>query len=119
MPTAACRDDRASIFRPPTAAFVNVNAVMVPQDWIDHDPRGLNRVFTREQRAVTGHGVAEKPLVRRFVARPLFRQVKLLLLSDEILACELDACGKGNCRVGGDPEAQVVRSAGQGLRVGE
>jgi hypothetical protein len=40
---------------------------MVPQDWIDHDPRGLNRVFTREERAVAGHGVVEKPLVGRFV----------------------------------------------------
>src|ERR1035441_449675 len=115
MPTAVRSDDRVSVFRSPAAAFVNMNTVMVLENRIDHDPRGLNRVFSSEERAVAGHGVAKKPLVGRFVARPFFRQIKLLLLSDEIFARELDACGKGNRRIGGDPEAQVIRSAGHWL----
>src|ERR1035441_7120119 len=113
MPTAVCSDDRVSLLRPPATAFVKANAVVSLEDRIDNYPRGLNRVFSREERAVAGHGVTEKPLVGRFVARPLFRQVKLFLLSDEILARELDACGKGNGRVGREPEAQVVGTAGQ------
>src|ERR1035437_7659172 len=113
MPTAVCSDDRVSLLWPPTAAFVIANAMMSLEDRIDNHPRGLNRVFSREERAVAGHGVTEKPLVGRFVARSLFRQVKLFLLSDEILARELDPCGKGNGRVGGEPKAQVVGSAGQ------
>ena len=37
-----------------------------PKDWLDHRPGGLNRVLTGEQRAVTGHGVAQEPLVGWF-----------------------------------------------------
>ena len=70
------------------------------EDRIDNYPRGLNRIFAREERTVAGHGVAKKPLVGGLVARPFFRQVKLLLLSDKLFARELDACGKGNGRVG-------------------
>jgi hypothetical protein len=100
MPTAVRRDDRVSLLRPPGVAFVQANAVMVLEDRIDHNPRGLNRIFSREERAVAGHGVAEKPLVGRFVSRPLFRQVEFSLLSNEILACDLHARGKSNGWIG-------------------
>ena len=99
MPAAARGDDRISLFRPPTASFVRPNAVMGFEDRIDYRPCGLNRVFPREERAVAGHGVAEKPLVGRFVARPLFRHVELLLLSDEIFARELYAGSESTSRV--------------------
>jgi hypothetical protein len=110
MPTTVRRDDRVSLLRPPTAAFVGANAVMILEDRIDNCPRGLNRVFAREKGAVTSHGVAEQPLVGRFVARPNFRKVKLSLLSDEILARELHARGNSYGRVGRKPKAKVVGS---------
>jgi hypothetical protein len=100
MPTAVRRDDRVSLLRPPAVALVQANAMMVLEDRINYYPRGLNRIFSCEERAVAGHGVAEKPFVGRFVSRPLFRQVKLFLLSDEILARDLDARGKCNSWIG-------------------
>jgi len=40
--------------------------------WIDHRPCGLNRVLTGKERSIAGHGVAQKPLVRRFLSRLFF-----------------------------------------------
>ena len=108
MPTAVCSDDRVSLLRSPTAAFVKVNAVMGLEDRIDHRPRGLNRVFTREERAVTGHGVAEKPLVGRFLSRLYIRKIELSLLSDEILTRKLYAGSESNSRVRRESKAKVV-----------
>ena len=83
------------------------------KDWIDHRPGGLNCVLTGEERSIAGHGVAQKPLVGRFLSRLFFRQVELSLLPDELLPCELDASGEGDGRAGGEPEAQVVGPAGR------
>jgi hypothetical protein len=82
------------------------------QDWIDHGPSGLNSILTGEERAITRHGVAQKPFVGRFLSRSLFKQVELSLLADEFLSRELDASGECDGRVGGEPEAQVVGPAG-------
>ena len=75
--------------------------MMVLKDWIDHRPGGLNRVLTGEKRAVAGHGVAQEPLVGRFLARLFIEQVKLALVADELLAGALDASGQGNGGAGG------------------
>jgi len=83
------------------------------KDWIDHRPGGLDRVFTGEERSIAGHGVAQKPLVGRFLYRRLFEQVEFSLVPDELLPCELDASGEGDGRAGGEPEAQVVGPAGR------
>ena len=86
MPTAVWSDERVSLFRPPGAAFVTENRVMVLEDPIDHLPCGFNRVFASEERPVALHGVAQKPFVRRFLSRLFIGQIKLSLLSDEFLA---------------------------------
>ena len=59
------------------------------KDWIDHRPSGLDRVLTGEERSIADHGVAQKPLVGRFLSRLFFEQVELSLLPDEFLPCEL------------------------------
>ena len=59
------------------------------QDWIDHRPGGLDCVLAGEERAIAGHGVAQKPLVGRFLSRSFFEQVELSLLADELLPGEL------------------------------
>jgi hypothetical protein len=41
------------------------------EDPINNDPRGLNRIFTSEQRTVAGHGISKESLVRCFLSRPL------------------------------------------------
>jgi hypothetical protein len=43
--------------------------MVILEDRIDHGPGGFNCVFAREERAVAGHGVAQKPLVGRFLSR--------------------------------------------------
>ena len=69
MPTAVRGDECVSLFRPPCAAFVAANRVMVLQNPIDHLPCGFNRVLAGEERPVAFHGVAQKPFVRRFLSR--------------------------------------------------
>ena len=85
-----------------------------PKNWIDHRPRGLNRVFARKERSIADHGVAQKPLVGRLLSRLIFEEIELALFPDEILSCELDASREGNGRTGREPEAQVVGRAGLG-----
>ena len=75
--------------------------MVVLQDRVDHRPGGLNRVLTGEERAVAGHGVAQKPLVGRFLSRLFINQVELALVADELLACALDASGEGDGGVRG------------------
>jgi len=104
----ACSNDRVSLFRSPAAALVGASPVVGPKNWIDHCPRGLNRAFTRKERSIADHGVAQKPLVGRFLSRLIFEEVELTLFPDEIFSCELDASGEGNGRTGREPEAQVV-----------
>ena len=45
------------------------------KDRIDHRPSGLNRVFTREECSIAGHGVAQEPFVGRFLSRLFFEKV--------------------------------------------
>ena len=111
VPAAIRSDDRVSLFRPPSAALVGASPVVGLKDWIDHRPGGLYRVFTGEERSIAGHGVAQKPLVGRFLCRPFFEQVELSLVPDELLPCDLDASGQGDGRAGGKPESQVVGPA--------
>ena len=76
-------------FGPQLSAPVGSNPVVRLKDWIDHRPGGLDRVLTGEERSIAGHGVAQKPLVGRFLSRLFFEQVELSLLPDELLPCEL------------------------------
>ena len=78
------------------------------QDWINHSPGSFHRVLTGEERSVAGHGVAQKPLVRRFFSRALFEQVELSLLPDELLPCEVNASREGDGRAGGKPETKEI-----------
>jgi hypothetical protein len=66
------------------------------KDWIDHGPGGLNCVLTGKKRSIADHGVAQKPLVRRFLPVLFFEQVELPLVPDELLPRELDASGEGD-----------------------
>jgi hypothetical protein len=86
MPAAIRGNDRISLFRTPSVSLVRANPVVNFEDRIDHRPSCFNRVLAREECAVAGHGVAQKPFVGRFLSGPFFQQVKLSLLSDEILA---------------------------------
>ena len=52
------------------------------KNWLDYRPSGFNCFLAREERAVTGHGVAQQPLVRRFLAWLLFDQVEFSLVAD-------------------------------------
>jgi hypothetical protein len=61
------------------------------KDWIDHRPGGLNCVLTGEECTIADQGIAQKPLVGRFLSRPFFKQVELSLLPDELIPRELDA----------------------------
>jgi hypothetical protein len=72
MPAAVRGDDRIRLFRTPAAALVRTNPVMGFEDWIDHRPSSFHRIFPCEERAVAGHGIAQKSLVGRFLSRPLF-----------------------------------------------
>lgn len=85
--------------------------MVIFEDWIDYCPGGFERVFTREERSVTGHGVAQKPFVGRFFSRLFFGQVKLSLLADELFSWKLYASSERNCGVRGQPETQMVGTA--------
>ena len=61
---------------------------------------------------MAGHGVAQKPLIGRFLPGWVFEQVEFPLLADELLPYELDASGQGDVRAGREPETQVVGPAG-------
>jgi hypothetical protein len=50
-------------------ASVGTHAVVFPKDWIDDRPRGFDCVLTGEKRSVAAHGIAQEPLVGRFVSR--------------------------------------------------
>ena len=76
------------------------------EDRLDHRPGGLNRVLTGEERSVAGHGVAQEPLVGRFLSRLFFDQVEFSLVADELLPCALDASGEGD---GGTGESRNRR----------
>ena len=75
------------------------------QDWIDHRPGGLDCVLAGEERAIARHGVAQKPLVGRFLSRLLFKQEEFSLLADEFFSGELYASGEGDGRAWGEPES--------------
>ena len=69
MPSTIRSDEHISLFRSPGAAFVAANPMMVLENPIDHLPCGFNRVLASEQRPIASHSVAQKPFVRRFLAR--------------------------------------------------
>ena len=87
MPATVRCDQDISLFRPPSAALVGKRSEVGLKDWLDHRPGGLDRVFTGEERAVAGHGVAQEPLVGRFLSRLFFDQVEFSLVADELLPC--------------------------------
>lgn len=91
MPAAIGGDKRVGPFRPPGAAFVSANRMVVLEDSIDHFPCSFNRVLAREERPVALHCVTQKPFVRRFLSRLFVTKVKLSLFSNEFLARKLDA----------------------------
>ena len=86
--------------------------MVIPEDRVDNRPSGLNRILTREKRAVACHRVAEKPLIGRFLSRLFIKQVQLTLVTDKILTCTLNASGERDGGVGGKAEAQIVGPTG-------
>src|SRR5450432_544185 len=106
-------DNRVSLFRPPTSAPVGASLVVPLKDWVNYRPCGFHRVLASEECSIAGQGVAQEPLVGRFLSRPFLEQVELSLLPDELLPREFDASCDGDGRVGRDPEAQVVGRAGR------
>jgi len=78
--------------------------VMGLEDRIDNRPRCLNRISRVKSAPSPAMASPRKPLVGRFVARPLFRHVELLLLSDEIFARELYAGSESTSRVRRDAD---------------
>src|ERR1039458_2126564 len=111
VPTAVRSDNRVSLFRPPTSTPVGASLVVPLKDRVNYRPGGLHRILTSEQCSVACKGVAQEPLVGRFLSRPFLEQVELSLLPDELLPGEFDASCDGDGRVGRDPEAQVVGRA--------
>ena len=85
--------------------------MMVLKDWIDHRPCCLNCVLTGEERSIAGHGVAQEPLVGRFLSRLFFDQVEFSLLANELLPGALDASGEGDGGSWGELESQIVGPA--------
>jgi hypothetical protein len=83
------------------------------KNWLDHRPRGLNCFLTSEERPVADHGVAQQPLVGRFLSRLLFDQVEFSLVADEFLPCVLDASRQGDGGTWGEAESQIVGPAGR------
>jgi len=61
------------------------------EDGIHDLPGSLDRVLPGEERAVTGHGIAEQPLVGRLLVWLGVEQQQLALFPDELLARALDA----------------------------
>ena len=69
---------------------------MVPlKDWVNHRPGGFHRVLASEECSIAGQGVAQQPLVRRFLARLFLEEVELALLPDELLPGDFDASCDG------------------------
>jgi len=85
-PAAIWSDDRFSLFWTPAAALVWANLGVVFQDRIDDRPGSFHGILTCEKRSIAGHGIAQKPLVGRFVFRTLFQQVGLSLFPDELIS---------------------------------
>ena len=63
---------------------VGAGAVVFLEDRIDHGPGGFDRVVARKERAVAGHRVAEKSLVRGFFSRMFLDQFQLALIADKL-----------------------------------
>jgi hypothetical protein len=63
---------------------------------VDHDPRGLDRVLSSEERPIPDHGIAQQALVGGFRPQKLLYHVELPLISDELLARVLDAGGQSD-----------------------
>jgi hypothetical protein len=74
--------------------------VVLLEDWIDHRPSGLDCVLTSKERSIADHGVAQEPLVGRFLPRPLFEKVELALLAHELLASELKRAARATAEFG-------------------
>src|SRR5512139_1350686 len=91
VPAAARRDERIRRFRPPGAAPVPTDRMMILEDRVERRPGGLDRVLAREERAAPGHRVFQQPLVRSLLARMILEQAEFPLLADELLADLLDA----------------------------
>jgi hypothetical protein len=82
------------------------------KDWVNYRPCGFHRVLASKECSIARQGVAQEPLVGRFLSRPFLGQVELSLLPDELLPGEFDASCDGDGRVGRDPEAQIVGRTG-------
>ena len=80
------------------------------KNWLDHRPGGFNRILTGKQRAVTGHGICQEPRIGCFLFRMFIKQIKFLLIADELLAYAFNASSKGYYEAGREPEAQIVGS---------
>src|SRR5664280_3803 len=111
VPTAVRSDNHVSLFRPPTSTPVGTSLVVPLKDWVNYRPGGFHRVLTSEECSIAAQGVAQEPLVGRFLPRLFLEQVEFSLLPDELLPGDLDASCDGDGRVGGNPEAQVVGRA--------
>src|SRR6185436_747953 len=86
VPAAVGGDQGVRFFRSPAPAPVWPHAMMLRQDRIDRGPGRLDGVFTRKQRAIADHRVAQESLVRFLFARLFVDQVELSLHADELLA---------------------------------
>ena len=82
--------------------------VMVFENRIDHRPGGVDRVLPGKQGSVSGHGSAQKPLVRTFLSLLVILEVKFPLISYELLSRGLDPGRKGNGRAGRQAETDIV-----------
>jgi len=103
LPFGAIR--ASGLFRPPGAAFVRANAMMMREHRIDHHPSGFNRVFACEQRRRLPP--SHRPIGAR-MASPrracCSSMLKLFLLTDEFLARKLHARGDSHSRIRRKPK---------------
>src|SRR6266481_4667596 len=100
VPAAVRHDERVGLFRSPRTLLVRDRPGMGREDGIDGPPGCFDRVPSREERAVTAHGVAQQALVGRLGADQLLDHIQLALVADELFAGTLDAGGQGDRGVG-------------------
>ena len=59
MPSAIGSDEGISLVGPPAFAPIWANPMVIFEDRFDHRPGSLDGVFTREERTISDHGVAQ------------------------------------------------------------
>jgi hypothetical protein len=67
VPATVWGNELVGLHRSPGAGLVGVRSVVGHEDGIYDLPGSLDRVLPGEEPAVTGHGIAEQPLVGRIL----------------------------------------------------